>query len=180
MVLPILSYASSAWYPNVSGMRSIESTQRKATKWIIGDYDLDYKKRLLRTNILPLSLYLELNDLLFLSKIISSSYDFDWRRFITFSSRRGRVFDIPYVHLENSRRNFWYRSCRLTNLINRTLDFRDAVNLKRNLLVFYWKHFHEIFNINNSCSWRVLCLCPNCRQLSTWSTTREKSLHHLM
>ncbi len=50
----------------------LETIQRRATKFILNDYSSDYKSRLTKLNMLPLMMTLELNDIIFFLKSISS------------------------------------------------------------------------------------------------------------
>ena len=54
-------------------MKSIESLQRHATKYILNDYTLDYRSRLIKLDLLPLSVVLELNDICFFVKSVKLS-----------------------------------------------------------------------------------------------------------
>ena len=109
MVLPLLLYGSSVWYANIGNLKALESIQRKATKWILFDNDLSYYQRLISVNMLPISLYMEVNDVLLLFKIINGKYDFKWDDYVTFSTGRHK-FDVKHVNYERSRHNFWYRT----------------------------------------------------------------------
>ena len=79
MVLPIL-YGSTVWYASTTNLRKLEQTQWKAVKWVLAYSEPNYTVALKRLN-LPLSLYLELNDIL-LSNIISNKIGFDWQPFL--------------------------------------------------------------------------------------------------
>ena len=58
-IVPILCYAAFFWKPKPSKieLKSIDSNQMKANKWILGTSQLEHKKRLRRINLLPLALY---------------------------------------------------------------------------------------------------------------------------
>ena len=47
----------------------LERIQRRATEYILNDYSMDYKSRLTSLHLLPISLWLDLHDLLFLVKL---------------------------------------------------------------------------------------------------------------
>ena len=70
MVLPIMMYASCCWHASVRSMRILEAVQKRVTMWILPHCE-NYKERLLFLNLLPVSLYLQLTDLLMLSKLIA-------------------------------------------------------------------------------------------------------------
>ena len=50
----------------------LERVQRRASKFLLNDYSSDYKSRLISLNLLPLSMVMELNDILFFLKSLRS------------------------------------------------------------------------------------------------------------
>ena len=116
MVLPILLYGSTVWYASTTNLRKLEQTQWKAVKWVLANDEPNYNVALKRLNLLPLSLYLELNDILLLSNIISNKIDFDWQPFLKPSQRRNQLFDVMPISNDVQRQKFWYRSAKLANL----------------------------------------------------------------
>ena len=52
----------------IKDIKSIETIQRRATKYILSDYESDFKDRLTALRILPLMYLFELFDILFFSK----------------------------------------------------------------------------------------------------------------
>ena len=64
-----LGYCSQLWRPFlVKDILHIEQIQRRASKYILNDFNSDYKSRLIELNILPLSYWFEFLDLSFLIK----------------------------------------------------------------------------------------------------------------
>ena len=74
-VIPVISYASQAWFANKTESKDIERIQRKATSWIISNWEISYKQRLTTLKLLPLSYYFELHDLLMLISLLKGSYN---------------------------------------------------------------------------------------------------------
>ena len=64
--VPIVTYATQAWFANKTEMKEIERVQKKDTIWTLNNWELNYEKRLGKLNLLPLSLYIELHDILLL------------------------------------------------------------------------------------------------------------------
>ena len=69
----------------------LESVQRHASKYIIGDYDSDYKTRLVKCNLLPLSYRRELIDATFLFKQIHNEPVSFMLEKLVFRGRRGKL-----------------------------------------------------------------------------------------
>ena len=105
MVLPILN-GSTVWYASKTNLRKLEQTQWKAVKWVLAYGEPNYTVALKRLNLLPLSLYLEFNDILLLSNIISNKIDFDWQPFLKPSQRRNQLFDLMPISNDVQRQNF--------------------------------------------------------------------------
>ena len=72
MVVPILCYASQVWYPTKTDLIRIELVQKRATRWIV-DTELSYVDRFVRLKLLPLSLYIEMYDILLFAAIINNN-----------------------------------------------------------------------------------------------------------
>jgi hypothetical protein len=85
-----LSYASEVWAPQASSrdLAIMEGVQRRATKFILQNYELSYLERLRKLNLLPISYWLEIKDLTFFFKCKQGLYDLDISSFVTFSSNR--------------------------------------------------------------------------------------------
>ena len=61
-----LLYCSVIWRPHLSKyIKLFERVQRRASKYLLNDYSSDYKSRLISLKPLPLSMVMELNDILF-------------------------------------------------------------------------------------------------------------------
>ena len=69
-----LTYCSQIWRPQlIKDIVLLESVQRRATKWILDDFQSNYKSRLLLTGLLPLIMVYEVNDVVFFYEICSIS-----------------------------------------------------------------------------------------------------------
>ena len=93
LVRSYFSYCPQLWRPRLlRDISNLERVQRRATKFILGDYTSDYKSRLLALDLLPISYWLELLDLLFILKCLQSPSDnFDITTHISFISSQTRA-----------------------------------------------------------------------------------------
>ena len=67
-----LIYCSIIWRPHlIKDIKMIEQLQRRATKFILNDYESDYNDHLLKLNLLPIMYTFELADIVF--KVSQSS-----------------------------------------------------------------------------------------------------------
>ena len=86
-----LVYYSPLWRPYL--IKDFERVKRRVTKFILDNYTLDYKSRLLKCKILPLMYFFELTDILFFVKSVkfpSSAFNmFDFVTFHNSSTRSG-------------------------------------------------------------------------------------------
>ena len=69
MILPIITYASPCLHLSKQSQAKIEVSQRRVLKWVLADYKSPYRVLLEKSELLPLSLFLQILDLLHLSKL---------------------------------------------------------------------------------------------------------------
>ena len=74
MIIPVLAFGSQAWHPNFSIIRKLNAFQNRVIRWIL-EHDCSHDLGLTTTNLLPIPLYLQLCDLLMLSKIVQGNYE---------------------------------------------------------------------------------------------------------
>ena len=79
-VVPIVVYGKSVTHYSKSNLRAIEKTQRTATKWMLNSR-IPYKCRLQKLRMLPLSLYIEMHDLLLFISIVRNNYEIDFNQY---------------------------------------------------------------------------------------------------
>ena len=180
-----LIYCSPIWRPQLKkDIVKLEKLQRRATKFITSS-DLDYKSRLIDSKLLPLSLWLEAQDVLFLIKLMNDPPDnFNITDYISFvsSSTRAATMNrikrtIPLKPRLNSTRHFYFnRMVRLWNSLP-NIDLQLPFNsIRRHILGIFWQVFIQQFDVNNSCTWFVSCPCTKCTSLPSQiiSFTRHK------
>ncbi len=87
----------------VKDITTLERIQR-ATIFILNDYTIDYKTRLQKLHLLPLGLWFDLYDLLFLVKCLNDEEDnIEIGKFVTFSNSRTRAGSSGLILQINSR-----------------------------------------------------------------------------
>ena len=165
------SFCSQVWHPHlIKDIKSIERVQRKSTKFILNDYYSCYKSRLLTLQLLPLSMWLELLDIMFLVinlKNPQSHFNiFSYVQYVrskTRSSSQNKLqCTLPYA--SNNRLNFFYfnRVVRLWNSLP-IIDLEESIpTIKYKLRLFLWNHFLDSFVSNRTCTWFYSCPCSNC------------------
>ena len=82
-VVPILNYGSALWKTSKGYLGTLESIQRKAVSWIFITNNISYKDKLVKLDILPISLYQKLHVILLFAKILTGKVDIDWRSQVT-------------------------------------------------------------------------------------------------
>ena len=80
------------WRPHLSKhIVVLEKVQKRAAKFILNDYSLNYKNRLIAIHLLPLMYQLELNDLMFFIQSLKHPADhFNIKHFVSFSQSNTR------------------------------------------------------------------------------------------
>ena len=74
-VVPILVYSSQVSHLTTTCLRKVEKIQRLATNVFFG-VNVDYKTRLMKCGLLPISMYIELHDNLFMRDMLRIKYDY--------------------------------------------------------------------------------------------------------
>ena len=173
---PNILYCSQLWRPHkIKDIKLFERVQRRATKFILHDFQSDYKSRLTNLHLLPLSLWFEYLDLTFLiSSLQYSSDHFDIFQFIQFTSNNTRASSAGKLRctLPHSSTNFIHffyfnRVVKIWNslpIINRSLP---TSTIKSQIKNFLWSHFTSNFDPNNTCTWFLCCPCSSCHGITS-------------
>ena len=153
-VMPILTYCSQTLAPNTTHCKSIERVQKTAMRWI-APTESTYKKRLLLTQLLPVTLYLELHDLLYLLRRTDCSttenQENDNSKTTRQHARGERI--IPKYRLQKTNDNFPYRAKKLLNAVIKSLSNTAPDEIlkptKSTLSNFFWSYFKEVWRIHS-------------------------------
>uniref|UniRef100_A0A1X7V3B7 Reverse transcriptase domain-containing protein n=1 Tax=Amphimedon queenslandica TaxID=400682 RepID=A0A1X7V3B7_AMPQE len=88
LAVPILTYCSPVWRPSlVKNIVILEQLQRRATKYILFDYQSDYKSRLSSLKLLPLSYRLEyIESVFFFVQFKHPDHSYDICNYFSFST----------------------------------------------------------------------------------------------
>ena len=167
-----LLYGSQIWRPlQLKDMKSIESLQRRATKYILNDYTSDYRSRLIKLELLPLSMVLELNDICFFVKSLKLSSDnsgsFDITKYATFSRNQTRSRNYwklvqPLIRNNRDKQFYFNRIPYLWNSLPPIDLSLSYITIKRKLKEIFWDSFLANFNPDNNCTFYYKCPCPCC------------------
>ena len=159
-----LTYCCQLWRPYlIKDITMPEHVQRRATKFITGDYESDYKSRLLKLDLLPLMHWYELQDLLCLIKCLQNqpeNINIDHVKFVSSGTRRSnRTLQYNYTRTTAARHFFFNRVVRLWNAlqpINIDLPFNS---IKHHLIRTLWNRFKRNFDPSNICTYHSVCPC---------------------
>ena len=143
-ILTGLLLSSEVWHPLSEDLAKLETFQSRATKWFsMGTY----KERLIKSNLLPISLQLQLRDLLLFNKLLNQCYDMDVWRFVSLHYRPVYSFrnDKPLFVVPKTRKKtdnfFLCRVVRLANYLHRTSCLNvltdTPASFKRNLIALF-------------------------------------------
>ena len=135
---------------------TLEKVQRQATKFILNDYESDYKTRLLKLDLLPLMYILDFYDILFLSKLSNSHHHISTLITTLHSVMLTLHLPLPtnftmYTPMHNNCfHNFYFN--RLPRLSS----------IETTIYNYLWNHFKQNFLSTNPCTFHFCCRCTNC------------------
>ena len=146
-----LMYCIAIWRPSLlKDIQNIERIQRRATKFILNDYDSNYKIRIFTLKLLPLMYLFKFQDILFTVKSLKyPTKGFNILQYISFSSsytRSSSSHKLKHLsHTNNLTRHlFFHRLSRLWNVIPIINLNLPMVIFKIKLKEYFWNHFVRI------------------------------------
>ena len=167
-----LVYCSQVWRPILTkDIKLIENVQRRATKFILNDYNTDYKTRLVKLHLLPLAMLYELNDICFFIKsLMQTSSSFNILDYVSFSrnNTRSGTHNKLVLPLSTSSRHkhfFFNRIPRLWNSLPPIDTTRSYCSVATELKNIFWEQFISNFDSSNLCTYHFCCPCTKCQAL---------------
>ena len=167
-----LLYGSTVWYPNKACKKLLEGVQRRATKYILNDFESSHKQRLHEVKLVPLLYFKEYKD-----KCFHGYYNIDIRAHVTMSSNTQRstcsTMDDLKISINNARTEkameyFFNRVVKPWNKLPHNIrsmhcTYNEILPFK-NWLMNHYKHpTVTYFDVDNICTWDSFCRCPRCR-----------------
>lgn len=190
LVRSTLEYCSVIWSPHCKDqMTTLERIQQRATNYITSnpkrpsEYHVDYKTRLLRCNLLPLSYRREILDIIFFLKSYNGDTGYNVRDYVEFSDQIGgantrqrtqgcylRIIN-PKVTANSIYKDQFYpeRVVRIWNSLPYKLQeslrpLKSNLVIKQHINPYYYFLLENVFDPENTCTWISFCRCPRCRQ----------------
>ena len=165
-------YCSQLWRTQlIKDIQKLECIQRRATKYILNNYDLSYKQHLEQLHLLPLMYTYELNDLMFFIKSLKSpSAHLDISQHIQFASHSTRAASThksSYLSTTTSsyHKSYFNRIICLWNSMP-VIDLTLPLSTIKILLTSYlWTNFSANFISDYTCTFHMLCPCYSCSKL---------------
>ena len=157
------------WLRIIKDIISLEKVQRRATKYILNKFFIDYRTRLKTLQLLPLMYWLEVQDLMFLIKCIKDPSDnfniFSHITFIISTTRVSRLNHLHYNYCHSTFVRHFYlnRVASLWNSLESHIDLSLSIHtIKQNILTALWDHFLLNFDTSNPCTFHYICPCSSC------------------
>ena len=149
LVVPTVTYGSPVWRPSlIRDIVSLENLQRRATKYILHDYHLDYKSRLRQLKLLPLMYQLEFIEVVFfITQLNCRSSSFDILNYFSFSfSTTCCASHSKLIHssrtLSAAHNTFFHRFPRLWNSLPPINLSSSITSLKRYIKSVFINRFN--------------------------------------
>ena len=169
LVIPILTYCAPVWRPSlIKDITSLEKLQRRATKYIMFDFQLDYKSRLTALKLLPLMYRFEYIEVVFFFvQLQHRDSHFDILNYFSFSSsstRNSSYNKLVHSSLTRSsaRHTFFHRFPRLWNSLP-PVNLSLSVSRFKKFVTKYFIHKLIVdFNPANAHTFHTVCPCNIC------------------
>ena len=170
LVRSYFGHCSQLWRPQLfKDISALERVQRRATKFILYNASENYKARLRLLHLLPLSLWLELRDILFVIKCMQAPPDnFDIFQYVSFVSSSTRATSggklaYKYSRTNRGRHFFFNRVTRLWNSLANIINLEQSFSTNRaRLQNRYWDYFESSFDPTFVCTYNICCPCSVC------------------
>ena len=167
-----LTYCSQLWRPSlIKDIVCLERIQRRATKFILNDYSMDYKSRLTNLGLLPLMYVFELFDILLLIKALKfPDPSFPVLEYVAFSHASTRSSSFSKLTSRRASTSlhqhaYFFRITRLWNFLPPFDLSLSYLTLKGQLKEFFHNHFNSNFNSDIPCTFHLICPCHKCKAL---------------
>ena len=171
-----LEYGSVVWAPTTKqNILLLEKVQRKATRYICNYNGMDYRARLLRTKLIPLTSRRETLDCQFAFKARAGTLGETIKSICSAKPARHNMrLDKDntkiYQKLVNTETFSHFYSNRLPPIWNKLPEYIRGLiyvpkssKFKHALRKYYKKRLEETFDPENPCTWVTKCRCPTCR-----------------
>ena len=130
LVLPVLLNGINCTTPSKSDLGNLEKHQRKAVMWITVRNE-PYENQLRLLKILPLPMYMQMNDLLTLSKLTKEGRnDIEIPEINKVRRRSTELYILRKLRLEKATNEFVFKNCRLANRNDNEKNFMEPRGLK--------------------------------------------------
>jgi hypothetical protein len=181
LIRPLLEYCTIVWFcDNKRILGKVEAVQRRVTKFILNDYQSDYKTRLISCSLQPLALRRQFLDCVFAYNSLNDLNDFvitDKIELVNdqlgvYTRLRQNQDELMFKHGRTNGdlfKKFYTR--RITDVWNelpyeiRNMELTDSgknSSFKRELKAWFTNYFMESFS-DNMCTWIINCKCRGCR-----------------
>lgn len=172
IVRPYIGYASEVWAPQgIGNIVKVESLQHRATKYILNlncQDDLGYRERLLKSDLLPISYWHEMKDLIFYFKCSIGFYNVSINDFVktsqsTRSLRNSSSLDlfVPKCRTKLFQTSYYNRIPKLWNNLPCYTRSVESVNqFKSRLFNRYSIALSNYYEAENKVTWKSIC--PKC------------------
>ena len=165
-VVSIATYASQTWLPNRARTQKLERVQKVATRWFLGS-EKSYCDRLKIPNLVRLSLYIDMHDILMLLAILNDNYDVLLERMTRDAYDVNRQFQrgelpIAETRLLEKNENYFMRTKELYKCLIRACPAFHQRPKNTILTSIYRDFFKRMYNETKKCTWRLLRICGNC------------------
>jgi hypothetical protein len=174
LIRPHLGYATQVWAPQfVQLIGKLERIQRRATRYILSipySSNVDYTLRLKKLNLIPITYWHELQDMIFFFKIIHGLVIIDHTvipmarntRSTRSSASNVIKFVVPKCKTTTYQRSYFVRTCRVWNVLadELCLSTNNLISFKT-IMLNYYKASLSYYQWDDPRSFKTVCIKCN-------------------
>jgi hypothetical protein len=162
-----LEYASVVWSPHLhSDIKSLETIQRSATRYIMNYPDMSYSERCAALQLLPLSFRREISDLLFMFKCANNLVNISLESYVSFvstetnlrSANQGPLLRGQRVRTETFKYSFFNRIIPIWNHLPMDIRNCNTINSFKRALHDHYFNRMQVYDIDVPNTWTTSSL----------------------
>ena len=101
-------------------------------------------------------MFIQLNDLLLVLKALNEENSgIELLEVQTKETKNNEIFKMTKTRTEKACSEFFFKTCRIANRLESSMNLRESSGLKNRILRTMWNFFERKFSERNICTWQL-------------------------